>query len=231
MPPFRRVAIVGVGLIGGSIGLAVRRHVRGARVVGVDRKAVLRAARARCAIDEATTSLARGLQGADLVILALPVDAILEILPRVAVLLPQGAVVTDVGSTKEAIDRAARRAGLGARFVGGHPMAGSERSGIAHADGRLFAGAPWVLCRPEGAAASRRVAARQGGSDSTRRVAALVRRPPGISRSARTRQCDGAAQPSATAGERGAHQRGGGPRGQALPPSLGAGVAADEPAR
>lgn len=176
MPPFRRVAIVGVGLIGGSIGLAVRRHVRGARVVGVDRKAVLRAARARCAIDEATTSLARGLQGADLVILALPVDAILEILPRVAVLLPQGAVVTDVGSTKEAIDRAARRAGLGARFVGGHPMAGSERSGIAHADGRLFAGAPWVLCRPEGAAASRRVAARQGGSDSTRRVAALVRR-------------------------------------------------------
>src|SRR5207247_933255 len=107
-----------------------------------------------------------GLAGADLVVLALPVDAILGALPRVARRLSPGAILTDVGSTKEAIDRAARRLGLGARFVGGHPMAGSERSGVAHADGRLFAGAPWVLCPAGGAAVHPPV----------RRLLALVRR-------------------------------------------------------
>jgi len=175
--PFRRIAIVGVGLIGGSIGLAVRRLTRGARVVGIDRPAVLRAARTRRAIDEATPSLARGLRGADLVILALPVDAILEVLPRLSRLLAEGAIVTDVGSTKEAIDTTARRTGLGMRFVGGHPMAGSERSGIARADGRLFKGAPWILCPARDAASAGRSAGRRRRSGAAaRRVAVLVRR-------------------------------------------------------
>ncbi len=155
---------MGVGLIGGSIGLAVHRRFRRARVAGVDRPGVLRVARARGAVDEATTSLARGLAGADLVVLALPVDAILVILPRVARFLAPESIVTDVGSTKEAINGAARGLGLGARFVGGHPMAGSERSGIAHADGGLFAGAPWVLCPAKGA------------GTAARRVASLLRR-------------------------------------------------------
>jgi prephenate dehydrogenase len=133
-------------------------------VVGVDRPAVLRTARSRGAVDETTTSLVRGLREADLVVLALPVDSILEILPRVARHLAPGAIVTDVGSTKEAIDDAARRQGLVGRFVGGHPMAGSERSGIEHADGGLFEGAPWVLCPTKGAGAA------------SGRVASLVRR-------------------------------------------------------
>ncbi len=142
----RRVAIVGVGLVGGSIGLALRRTLRRVEVVGIDRAPVLRRARRRGAIQIGHTSLARGLEGADLIILALPVDAILTFLPRVARLAGVGAVVTDIGSTKGTIKEAAIRSGLGARFVGGHPMAGSEQTGVAHADGRLFLGAPWILC-------------------------------------------------------------------------------------
>jgi prephenate dehydrogenase len=145
-PPFRRIAIVGVGLIGGSIGLAVRRFVRGCEVVGIDRPAVLRLARARGAVDETSTSLARGVAGADLVVLALPVEAVRRTLWRLATLLPEESLLTDVSSTKETIDSEVRRLGLGARFVGGHPMAGSEHSGIAHADGFLFTGASWLLC-------------------------------------------------------------------------------------
>ncbi|MBI4168663.1 MAG: prephenate dehydrogenase/arogenate dehydrogenase family protein [Acidobacteria bacterium] len=161
--PFRRLAIVGVGLIGGSIGLAVRRRIPGARVVGIDRAPVLRRALAQGAIHEGSASIARGLARADLVVLALPVDGILKTLPAVARHADPGAIVTDVGGSKEAIVKAARRAGLGRRFVGGHPMAGSERSGVSHADGGLFARAPWLLCP----------AARGRGID---RVRALARR-------------------------------------------------------
>jgi prephenate dehydrogenase len=169
-PPFRRVAIVGVGLIGGSIGLAIRRRLRQARVVGIDRPAVLRVARRRGAVHEGTGSLARGLAGADLVVLALPVDEILKALPRVARLAGPDAIVTDVGSTKEEIVRAARRLGLAARFVGGHPMAGSERSGIDNADASIVPGAPWILCPalPRARAG--------GGGAAQARVAALVER-------------------------------------------------------
>ena len=148
------------------MGLALRRRARGVRIVGVDRPGVLRAARRRGAIHRGTPSLARGLAGADLVILAMPVDGILRILPRLARLLSSAAVVTDAGSTKEAVVAAARRAGLGGRFVGGHPMAGSERSGIRSASGALFTGAPWILC-PASVAAGRSAAGR---------VAALVER-------------------------------------------------------
>ena len=176
--PFQRIAIVGMGLIGGSIGLAVRRARSGTRVVGIDRPDVLRRARARGALDESATRLERGLAGADLVVLALPVDAILAVLPRVARLLPPGAILTDVGSTKEAIDRLALRMGLRGRFVGGHPMAGSERSGIAHADGRLFVGAAWVLCPAHRPPVGRTAGARSGirPPPSWRRLAILVRR-------------------------------------------------------
>ena len=145
-PPFRRVAIVGVGLIGGSLGLAVRRRWRGVRVVGIDRAAVLRRALKRGAVHEGTTSLAAGLRGCDLIVLALPVDGIIGILPRLRRLADKGAIVTDVGSTKVEILAAAARHGLRGRFVGGHPMAGSERSGVENADAGLFDDAPWVLC-------------------------------------------------------------------------------------
>ena len=173
-PPFQRVAIVGVGLIGGSIGLATRRLLPGTRVVGIDRDPVLRRARARGALHEGTTRLSEGLRGADLVVLALPVDGIVAILPRVARHLPPGAVLTDVGSTKREIDRAARTLALGGRFVGGHPMAGSERPGIDHADGRLFSRAAWVLCpTPRSAGPGAR---RPPAGTPLRRLSRFVRR-------------------------------------------------------
>ncbi len=145
-----------VPLIGGSIALGARR-LRGVRVVGIDRAGVLRRARARGALHEASLSLRAGVQDADLVVLALPVEAILGTLPRLRRWAPERAVITDVGSTKEAVVRAARRAGLARRFVGGHPMAGSERSGIEHADARLLLGAPWILCPAGNRAALGRV--------------------------------------------------------------------------
>jgi prephenate dehydrogenase len=168
--PFRRIAIVGVGLIGGSIGLALRRRMPRTRVVGIDRPAVLRAARRRGAVHEATASLARGLRGADLVVLALPVDAILNVLPQVARRAGSLALITDVGSTKGEILDAARRLGLGDRFVGGHPMAGSERTGIRSADASLLLGAPWILC-PAGPGGRRGRA-----PHALARIAALVER-------------------------------------------------------
>ncbi len=167
---FRRVAIVGVGLIGGSIGLAIRRRLPRVRVVGIDRPAVLRAARRRGAVQEGAASLAAGLAGADLVVLALPVDAALRVLPRVARLAGPGTLITDVGSTKDPIVRAARRLGLASRFVGGHPMAGSERSGIGNAEASIFRGSPWILCP---ARARRRGA---GKDAAVRRLAGLVER-------------------------------------------------------
>ena len=161
--PFRRVALVGVGLIGGSIGLGLRRRAPRTRVVGIDRPAVLRRALARRAIHEGTPSLARGLRGADLVVLAAPVDALLGLLPRLRRLADPAAVITDVGGTKQAVMRAARRARLGRRFAGGHPMAGSERSGVEHADPDLFRGAGWIVC------------AAGAGGPAAARVAALAR--------------------------------------------------------
>lgn len=169
-PPFRRVAIAGVGLIGGSIGLAIRRRLPRARVVGIDRPAVLRVARLRGAVHEGTAALAAGLAGADLVVLALPVDAILRALPRVARLAGPEAIITDVGSTKDPIVRAARRLGMASRFVGGHPMAGSERAGIENADAAIFQGAPWILCPALGHSRAARA------DPAFRRLAALVER-------------------------------------------------------
>jgi prephenate dehydrogenase len=138
-----RAAIVGVGLIGGSLGLAWRRSGHFARVVGVERDAERsRAALASGAVDEATTDLARGVAGADLVVLAAPVRACLALLPAVARAASPGAVITDVASTKADLLAAVP---AGAIFVGGHPLAGSERSGVEAAAADLFRGATWVL--------------------------------------------------------------------------------------
>lgn len=139
-----RVTVVGTGLIGGSVGAALRR--RGAEVTGVDADAHRRAeALEREVVDQATGELGRAVEGADLVVVAVPVGAVG---PAVASVLDLGAdAVTDVGSVKapvvDAVERA--RPDLGARFVGGHPMAGSEQEGVAGADPDLFVGATWVL--------------------------------------------------------------------------------------
>ena len=147
MAQLDRVAIVGLGLIGGSLGLALRRHRLAREVLGYSRRpATLRRAKARGAIDRGTGRLA-GIACADLVILATPVD---RIVPLGRALLPhmrRGTVLTDVGSSKSMVtaglERACARRGVA--FVGGHPLAGSEQRGMAAADGALFARATIIL--------------------------------------------------------------------------------------
>ncbi|MFB6286530.1 MAG: prephenate dehydrogenase [Candidatus Bipolaricaulia bacterium] len=141
----QRIAIVGLGLIGGSLGLAIRQRRPGIHVVGIDRdEATLERARARGAIDDAHSSWTDGIPGADLVVLATPVSVILEQLERLPELLDEEALVTDVGSTKRAIHQRGRAA-LGERFIGGHPLAGSDRAGIDAARTGLFRDRTWVL--------------------------------------------------------------------------------------
>jgi len=144
-PPFHRIAIVGVGLSGGSIALAVKRRWPAAEVIGIDRPPVLETARRLRVIDRGSEAL-DGADGAQLVILAAPVlqnaVALRELPGRL-----DCAVVTDVSSTKRSILEAAR--GLPARlpFVGGHPLAGAAAGGVEAARPDLFADRPWLLTR------------------------------------------------------------------------------------
>ena len=148
--PFSRVAILGTGLIGGSFGLALRKHFPDISIVGFDREETLQAALARGAVQETAHDLAAAVRSADLVYVALPIGATIEALPAIAAAAKDGALVTDAGSTKTIICRAAKTffAG-GARFLGGHPMAGRETSGIARADAGLFSGARYALIGSE----------------------------------------------------------------------------------
>jgi prephenate dehydrogenase len=144
--PFSRVAILGTGLIGGSFGLALRKHFPDISIVGFDREETAKAALARGAVRETAPDLAAAVRGADLVYVALPIGATVEALPAIAAAAKDGALVTDTGSTKATICRAAKTAFVGgARFLGGHPMAGRETSGIARADAELFSGARHAL--------------------------------------------------------------------------------------
>jgi len=145
---FHGIAIIGTGLIGGSFGLAVRREFPAARVVGFDRPDVLERALARGAISESASDIASAVQGADLVYIALPIGATIDALPKIAA--AAGALVTDTGSTKTVICQRARKYFRGgARFLGGHPMAGKENSGIEHADADLFRGSRYALIASE----------------------------------------------------------------------------------
>lgn len=144
---FRRVAILGTGLIGGSFGLAVRRVLKGARVIGWDKEHVLREAEATGAIEEGIAHLDRAVAGADMVYVALPVGITLELLPEIARRAEPYVLVSDACSTKRAVCRAAARHFRegSARFLGGHPMTGKEVAGIAHADAELFRGTKYAL--------------------------------------------------------------------------------------
>ena len=168
--PFRRMTVVGIGLIGGSLALAAKQAGAVRSVVGVARSAASRdTALARALADRVTADLASGVQGADLVVLAAPVHEILRLLPEVARLADAGCLVTDVGSVKGPILAAGEAAFPDGRFVAGHPIAGKEQSGPAAARADLFRGANWILTpgrgtRPE---ALTRVAAFCASVDTT----------------------------------------------------------------
>jgi prephenate dehydrogenase len=138
------VAIIGVGLIGGSFGLALKKAGFGGTIVGVSSEATLRAALARGAIDEAAP-LADAARGADLIYLAQPIGRILDTLRHLDGFVNAGALITDAGSTKSAIVAAARKHVHHGTFLGGHPMAGKEKRGVTEADAELFRGRTYVL--------------------------------------------------------------------------------------
>ena len=141
------VAIVGMGLIGGSLALALRQRGLAARIVGVDRsEAALNLALASGAIDAGTTEIVEGVQDADLIVFATPVDALPAQMEQIAPCVRPDALLTDTGSVKGQIAAAGARI-FGPRFVAGHPMAGSERSGFAAAKADLFEGAAWAIVR------------------------------------------------------------------------------------
>ncbi|HLW44214.1 MAG TPA: prephenate dehydrogenase/arogenate dehydrogenase family protein [Candidatus Acidoferrales bacterium] len=146
---FRRVAILGTGLIGGSFALALRKYYPDSVIVGWDKAQVLRHALERGAIHEAIPDLSLAVAGTDLIYVALPVGHTIELLPEIARLARPNALVTDASSTKRSVCAVAKETFHegGAYFLGGHPMAGKEISGIAAADANLFRGSKYALIR------------------------------------------------------------------------------------
>jgi len=143
-----RLAIVGVGLLGGSVAKAARGRGLAREIVGIGRDAArLAAAVTDGALERVTTDLADGVGSADFIVLAAPVGAIERLLPAVWAAAPAKAIITDVGSTKRGIVEVAQRlcATRPLAFVGSHPMAGSERSGYAVARADLFKGATVIV--------------------------------------------------------------------------------------
>ena len=150
-PVFERVAIVGCGLIGGSIALAARRRWPGILLIAVDRKDVLEPAMLMHAVDVGGDDLVMAAD-ADLIVLAAPVRQNAEVLAALPSYVPGRAIVTDVGSTKSTTEAAARQLPERLRFVGGHPLAGAAVGGIQAARPDLFTGRPWLLTADAAAA-------------------------------------------------------------------------------
>ncbi len=144
----RQITILGTGLIGGSLGLALRQRGFAGAIVGCDKPEVLDAALTRGAIDRGRTDIREAAEGSDIVVFSTPVGAILSLIERLAPTLPPGTLITDTGSTKERIVERARLifgAAAGMRVLPGHPMAGKEQCGIEHADAELFRDAVWLV--------------------------------------------------------------------------------------
>jgi prephenate dehydrogenase len=144
----RQITIIGTGLIGGSLALALRKKKFAGRIVGCDREATLEKARGRGAIDDGTSNPADAVRGSQVVVLATPVLAIIDLIERVGPALSAKTLLTDVGSTKAAVVESATKVfgkNVGKRFLAGHPMAGKELSGVDFADADLFQNAVWFL--------------------------------------------------------------------------------------
>jgi len=146
---FRKVAIIGVGLIGGSIAEALKKKGLAETVVGIGHRASsIDEALNRGVIDKGTLDAAKGVSGADLVVIATPVCLIPEVAGKISRFLKKGCVVTDVGSTKAEIVRALELLlPKGVDFVGSHPLAGSEKCGIKFAQQNLFKGSVVIMTK------------------------------------------------------------------------------------
>lgn len=151
MKQFNKITIIGVGLIGGSIGLAIKKRHAAKEVTGVfRRRETLKKALKYKAVDKAAMSVREGVKDADLIIVASPVSSIPVLIKEAARHARKGAVITDVGSTKKWIVDNVRRILKSRRsiyFVGSHPMAGSEHTGVEYASAGLLAGAPCIVTK------------------------------------------------------------------------------------
>ncbi|MCH8276126.1 MAG: prephenate dehydrogenase [Bacteroidetes bacterium] len=146
-----RISIIGTGLMGGSFGLALRRTRPELIITGFDRPEVIERAVERGAVTHTASSLEEAVRDADVVLLCVPVLECMSLVSVVAPYLKQGCVLTDVCSVKSPLAQtAASVLPDGVSFVGGHPMTGSEKAGIDHADEFLYENATYVLCPPDG---------------------------------------------------------------------------------
>jgi prephenate dehydrogenase len=146
--PIRQITIIGTGLIGGSFALALRKRKFKGQIVGCDREPALKRAKTGGVIDDGFVKPAEAVRGSQLVMLATPVLAIVDLIGQLGPILPADALLTDVGSTKTAVTEQALSVfgkNAGKRFLGGHPMAGKESSGVEFADADLFQNAVWFL--------------------------------------------------------------------------------------
>ncbi len=144
----RQITIIGTGLIGGSFALALRKRRFAGLIVGCDRESALKKAKSRGVIEKGFAEPADAVRGSQLVVLATPVLAIVDLIGRLGPALPASTLLTDVGSTKAAVAEQALRVfgkNAGKRFLAGHPMAGKENSGVDYADADLFRNVVWFL--------------------------------------------------------------------------------------
>lgn len=173
------VALLGLGLIGGSIGLAARKRA-GAEVVGFDPDPDTAATALRVgAVDRVASSVPEAVQEAELVFAAAPVGALPQLVREALEAAPPACTVSDVGSTKRAVMATATQLQVGSRFVGGHPLAGSEQGGVARAREDLFAGATWFLT-PGSTGESRGVGLAEGASTLPALIEAIGATPVAI---------------------------------------------------
>jgi prephenate dehydrogenase len=146
--PIRQITIVGTGLIGGSFGLALKKHKFPGRILGCDRPAVLERAQTKGAIDGGESNPVDAVRGSQVILLATPVGAIVDLIGHLGPALPINTLITDTGSTKaEVLAQAVKTFGTNVRqqFLAGHPMAGKEQSGVDFADADLFQNAAWFF--------------------------------------------------------------------------------------
>ncbi len=146
VPHFRRMVVVGVGLIGGSLALACREKGIVSEIVGVGRgEGNLRDAVALNIIDKYTSKIEEAVKGADIIILATPVKSLVRLAGEIGPYLSPGAIVTDVGSVKGSVVRIEDILPSAVHFIGAHPIAGKERSGVREASSGIFKGAKCIL--------------------------------------------------------------------------------------
>jgi prephenate dehydrogenase len=151
--PIRQITIIGTGLIGGSLALALKRHRFAGRIIGCDRAPVLERARNKGAIDAGHTNPSDAVRGSQIIILATPVSGIIDAIDRLGPALPAKTLLTDVGSTKAEVVQHAKTVfgkNTGVRFLAAHPMAGKEQSGVEFADADLFQDAAWFVTPVQG---------------------------------------------------------------------------------